>query len=83
MRGLVNRMAEGTLKGWLLRYTRYHIHHCTRCRKAVEALKGLIGRLRGSRGSEPVSLAPDRWSEVSKQWDSKEAEALGRTGDDG
>jgi hypothetical protein len=76
MRGLVNRMAEGSLGGFLLRYTQYHVHHCTRCRKAVQALKGLIARLRSSGKSGPVDLDETRWKSLENDWAAVENRAL-------
>ena len=75
MKGLVNRMAEGSLDGLLLRYTEYHVRHCRKCEHAVTGLEKLLCRLRGIK---PVAkpLDESRWTEIEASWDKAEADAL-------
>lgn len=67
MRSLVHRLADGTLAGALLKYTKYHVAHCTRCRQAVEILKSTLSRLRRMREPAPV-LPTDRWASIEAVW---------------
>ncbi|MFI5385436.1 MAG: hypothetical protein ACHQ50_04870 [Fimbriimonadales bacterium] len=67
MRNLVHRLAEGTLAGTLLRYTRHHVARCDRCRQAVEILRATLHRLRLL--SEPKPELPgDRWASIEAAW---------------
>jgi len=67
MRGLVQRFAEGSLAGVLLKYTKYHVHHCTRCRQAVEVLKAAIARLKKLK-DKAAELPEDRWASIEAAW---------------
>ena len=67
MRNLVQRMAEGSLAGALLSYTKYHLHHCERCRRAVEILRATLNRLRLLREKTP-ELPKERWASIEAAW---------------
>ena len=54
MRGLISRLADGSLSGILLWYTRSHVSGCAHCGPAHGALTSLRGRL--SRLHEPAEL---------------------------
>jgi hypothetical protein len=50
MRGLLSRLADGTLSGLALWFARQHVSGCVRCRSAhtaLVALRGHLARLHG------------------------------------
>ena len=73
MRNLVPQLADGSLKGFLRKYTLFHVQHCTKCQHALEALRSVISRLRGARTVE-AAMPEDRWAAVEEAWISVERE---------
>ncbi len=73
MRHLVPQLAEGTLTGFLRKYTLFHLQQCTQCQEALEALRKVIDRVRGARLSHHT-LSSDRWEALEQAWDAAEDE---------
>ena len=71
MRNLIPQLADGTLKGILLKYAIFHVHHCERCQHALSALKSVIQRIKRIRTPES-DLPPEKWSAVEAAWDEAE-----------
>lgn len=71
MRNLVHALADGQLKGWLLKFTKFHVRTCRRCRIAFEALLNLIGRLQNAR-SQPDMLSDQQWASIHERWNEAE-----------
>lgn len=73
MRTLLSGMADGTLKGLLLRYARSHVAGCDHCRGALGGLYRLRERLQGlaTRGGEQggLALTGAQRRSVEAEWD--------------
>lgn len=67
MRGLIHRMAEGTLAGALLRFARSHVKGCARCAQALAVLRATLAKLRRLRERAPA-LPEDRWASIEAAW---------------
>ena len=78
MKGLLNRMAEGSLSGLLLWYTKYHAAHCPDCNKTLHALSRLINRLCNLKPAAKTELPTERWQNIEDQWKEAEEAALKR-----
>ena len=69
MRQLVSQYADGTLRGLILAYVRYHVGHCGRCNRAYQALLALRKRLSSFRSSRSESLGDERWAKIRAELD--------------
>ena len=72
MTGLLNRFADGTLKGMPLAYTRYHARHCPQCNRTVSALRQLISRLGDLRSTSTASMSEEQWHHIEDGWNEVE-----------
>lgn len=60
MESLLNRLADGTLRGWKKWYTVYHATHCDRCGTFLDRLKLTLSALRNQSGGTPPQESLDR-----------------------
>ena len=74
MRTLLSQMADGTLRGLLLRYAEAHLSRCTHCQSALRGLNRLRERLRAlgaASATDTVSvpaLTQERREAVEAAW---------------
>ncbi len=71
MKGMVQGLADGTLRGFLRKYATFHLRYCERCRQAVAGLRAVIARL--SRLLKPAEMPTESWSTIASAWDDAES----------
>ncbi len=72
MKGLLNRAADGTLRGVLLSYTNYHAAHCPDCNKTIRAVSAVLARLSNLKSRRQPQMSEDKWQAMEQRWQEAE-----------
>lgn len=80
MEAAVNSFADGSLRGPMLWYTRFHAAHCKECGSAIRNLRVVIDKVSDLRnetenGSGPKRLANPRRAELERALDQLDDES--------
>jgi hypothetical protein len=72
MRRWISLAVDGSLRGVVAAYVRYHVSHCGRCRAALAGLRELRERLRATKSRGPEALDPPHSAELKVKLDEVE-----------
>ncbi|MGE0000764.1 MAG: hypothetical protein AB7F50_03235 [Fimbriimonadaceae bacterium] len=64
MRGLLDLLVDGHLRGPFRWMTELHLRHCRKCTHAHRALLALREQMLASRGGDVELLSDERWREI-------------------
>jgi hypothetical protein len=85
MKGRLSDLTDGTAKGIRRWYTERHVTGCPGCASTLSGLRLLRARLLGiGKGetkttppAESLTLAPERWQEITRSWEQTDEKLAG------